>query len=264
MELKKTYREAPGYTPLCGPGESSLRTLEFGILRLSDKERFLFDTGEKETAFIVLEGSCHVSFDDTEWRGVGGRASVFEHHRAACFYMPIRQKLTIEGSGSVRLAVCAAPASERTQPELLRAERVPLKTLGVPPWERETSFLIDGTTNARTLTIGEAYPTPGNWAGFPPHKHDADAMPAECIAEELYFFQFEPRQGFAVQCVYTADGTLDKAYRVQNDELVEFPYGYHTTVAAPGYQSYFLWVMAGTHQGFHRSADPAHAWVEHS
>jgi 5-deoxy-glucuronate isomerase len=43
---------------------------------------------------------------------------------------------------------------------------------------------------------------------------------------------------------------------------VEFPYGYHTTVATPGYQTYFLWLMAGDYQGFNRSADPEHAWIE--
>ena len=73
-------------------------------------------------------------------------------------------------------------------------------------------------------------------------------MPAECIAEEIYYFLFDPRQGFAVQCLYTADGSLDEAYRVKNDELVEFPYGYHTTVSTPGYQTYFLWLMAGDYQ----------------
>ena len=47
-----------------------------------------------------------------------------------------------------------------------------------------------------------------------------------------------------------------------NDELVEFPYGFHTTVYTPGYQTYFLWLMAGDYQGFNRSNDPEHAWVE--
>ena len=59
-----------------------------------------------------------------------------------------------------------------------------------------------------------------------------------------------------------ADGEIDEAYRVKNDELVEFPKGYHTTVATPGYQSYFLWLMAGDYQGFNRSSDPDHEWIE--
>ena len=60
---------------------------------------------------------------------------------------------------------------------------------------------------------------------------------------------------------HTSDGEVDEAYRVKNDELVEFPYGYHTTVSTPGYQTYFLWLMAGDYQGFNRSNDPEHEWV---
>ncbi|MEE1198406.1 MAG: 5-deoxy-glucuronate isomerase [Acutalibacteraceae bacterium] len=48
---------------------------------------------------------------------------------------------------------------------------------------------------------------------------------------------------------------------VKNDELVEFPVGYHTTVSTPGYQTYFLWLMAGDYQGFNRSNDPEHDWI---
>ena len=70
-----------------------------------------------------------------------------------------------------------------------------------------------------------------------------------------------PQQGFAIQSMYTHDRSLDKSYIVRNDDLVEFPYGYHTTVGAPGYNSYFLWVMAGEYQGFYRSNDPEHEWV---
>ena len=95
----------------------------------------------------------------------------------------------------------------------------------------------------------------------PPHKHDVDNMPSEGVLEEIYYFLFDPQQGFGVQCLYTSDGEIDEAYRVKNDELVEFPRGYHTTVGAPGYNTYFLWLMAGKDQGFYRSNDPDHEWV---
>lgn len=262
MNFKKSYQSAKGYTPICKIGECSLKRLEFGIIELDAGEMLTFETKNKETAFIMLEGHCNVSFGDTKWDNVGNRANVFENRRAESFYMPRDFACDITAIDHIKIAVCATPVAEKTDPQLLRADRVPLKLLGEVPFQRETSFLIDGTTNAKVLTIGEGYCTPGNWAGFPPHKHDVDNMPAECIAEEIYYFQFDPKQGFAVQCIYTADGSVDEAYRVKNDELVEFPYGYHTTVSTPGYQTYFLWLMAGDHQGFNRSNDPAHAWVE--
>ena len=73
---------------------------------------------------------------------------------------------------------------------------------------------------------------------------------------------FEPKQGFAVQLFYTADGKVDEAYRMKEDELVELPFGYHSTVTTPGYKTYFLWLMAGDYQGFNRSNDPDHAWIK--
>ena len=262
MNYKKAYIPAKGYTPICKIGECSLKKLEFGIIELDAGEKLDFYTENKETAFIMLEGHCNVSFDTTIWEKVGNRQNVFENRRAESFYMPIEQDLTIEALDHLKIAVCATPLAEKTEPQLLREDHVVLKLLGRVPFERETSFIIDGNSNAKVLTIGESYCTEGNWAGFPPHKHDEDNMPSECIAEEIYYFLFDPKQGFAVQCLYTADGSIDEAYRVKNDELVELPYGYHTTVTTPGYKTYFLWLMAGDHQGFNRSNDPAHDWIK--
>lgn len=261
MNFKKTYVPKKGYTPICEIGKCSLKRLEFGIIDLDAGESVSYDTKEKETAFILLYGHCDVKYEGGEFTNVGNRASVFENRRAESFYMPKGMKLTITAKDRLKIAVCATPVTEKTEPQLLKAERVPMKLLGKPPFERETSFLIDGTTNAKVLTVGESYTTEGNWAGFPPHKHDEDNMPKECIAEEIYYFLFEPEQGFAVQCLYTKDGEIDEAYRVKNDELVEFPRGYHTTVSTPGYKTYFLWLMAGDHQGFNRSNDPDHDWI---
>lgn len=262
MNYKKTYLPQKGYTPMCKIGECSLKRLEFGIIALGAGESLRYSTEDKETAFILLEGHCDVTFGNEKWENVGNRSSVFENKRAESFFMPRDMSLDITARDNLKIAVCATPVAEKGEPQLLRGERVPVKLLGRVPFQRETSFLIDGTTNAKVLTIGEAYPTEGNWAGFPPHKHDEDNMPTECVAEEIYYFLFEPKQGFAVQCLYTGDGEIEEAYRVKNDELVEFPRGFHSTVATPGYKTYFLWLMAGDYQGFNRSNDPEHDWIK--
>ncbi len=262
MSFKKTYKPTNGYTPICKIGECSLKKLEFGIIELEGGQSLDFYTEDKEVAFIMLEGHCDVAFGDTKWENVGNRANVFENRRAECFYMGREQSLTVSALDRIKIAVCGTPVEEKTEPQLLRESHAVLKTLGRVPFERETSFLVDGNSNARVLTIGECYTTEGNWAGFPPHKHDEDNMPTECICEEIYYFLYNPKQGFGVQLLYTADGELDEAYRVQNDELVEFPYGYHSTVSTPGYETYFLWLMAGDYQGFNRSNDPKHDWIK--
>lgn len=70
----------------------------------------------------------------------------------------------------------------------------------------------------------------GKLGRLPAHKHDVDKMPGEGILEELYYFLFQPEQGFAIQELYTKDGEIDVTYTVKQDELVEFPRGvsYHS------------------------------------
>ena len=60
--------------------------------------------------------------------------------------------------------------------------------------------------------------------------------------------------------MYTKDGSIDECYTAKHNDVIEFPRGYHTTVAAPGYNSYFLWMSAGEYQGFYRSYDSEHEW----
>ena len=185
MNFKKSYKSTNGYTKICKIGESTLKKLEFGIIELKAGDSLDFYTEDKETAFIMLEGHCNVSFDTTVWENIGNRNNVFENRKAESFYMPIEQNLTISAIDNIKIAVCATPLNEKTEPQLLREDHVVLKLLGEQPYQRETSFVIDGNSNAKVLTIGEAYCTEGNWAGFPPHKHDVNNMPAECIAEEI-------------------------------------------------------------------------------
>lgn len=261
MNFKKSYVPQNGYTPICKIGECSLKDLEFGIIELTAGQALDFETNDREIAFIVLNGAAFFTANGKDYGKIGARTTVFASPKAEAFYAGRNTKLTITGEFNVKIAVCGTPIDVDTEPQAIHQSDVRVMRLGVKPWERDTSFIIDGTTNAKKLTIGEAYITPGNWAGFPPHKHDVDNMPNEGILEEIYYFLFDPQQGFGIQCLYTADGEIDEAYRVQSDDLVEFPRGYHTTVGAPGYNSYFLWLMAGEHQGFYRSNDPQHQWV---
>ena len=168
MNYKKTYVPAKGYTPICKIGQCSLKKLEFGIIELDAGEKLPFDTEDREAAFIMLEGHCNVSFDGERYENVGNRANVFENRKAESFYMPREQHLEIEAIDHIKIAVCGTPVKEKTAPQVLREDHVVLKLLGRVPFQRETSFIIDGNSNAKVLTIGEAYCTEGNWAGFPP------------------------------------------------------------------------------------------------
>ena len=120
MNYKKTYKPAKGYTKLCVKEECSLNMLEFGMIELGDKEELTFETGENETAFIILSGKADFAFDNIKWEGIGKRRSVFEG-RAETVYVPRRQSVRITCVWNVKIAVCQTEVMEDTQPQLIRA-----------------------------------------------------------------------------------------------------------------------------------------------
>ena len=66
--------------------------------------------------------------------------------------------------------------------------------------------------------------------------------------EEVYFFRIKPSQCFGLQKVYTPPDDkdpFDVVYVVEDGDTVVIPRGDHPVVAAPRYQLYYLWILAG-------------------
>ena len=90
----------------------------------------------------------------------------------------------------------------------------------------------------------------GNWSSYPPHRHDE--------LEEIYYFEVSGG-GFAYQRVY--DG-IDVLQEVRSGDRIDLPCGYHgPSMAPPGYDLYYLNVMAGTVREWNFVDDPDHAWI---
>jgi len=47
--------------------------------------------------------------------------------------------------------------------------------------------------------------------------------------------------------MYTDDLSLREAYILKDGDSIFIPRGYHPVAAAPGFQVYYLWVMAGNY-----------------
>ena len=86
-------------------------------------------------------------------------------------------------------------------------------------------------------------------------------MPEESFLEETYYHRISPPQGFALQRVYTGDGSLDETLVVRDGDTVLVPRGYHTVSAPPGYALYYLNVMAGPVRAWAVANDPDHEWT---
>jgi 5-deoxy-glucuronate isomerase len=212
------------------------------------------DTGGDEHCVVVLSGTVSVG----EFSGLGGRGDPWSGLPDAV-YLPPGTHYLIEGAGEV--AICTAPAREGAAARVLPGADIEVETRGHGPFERTIRPILMADEAADSLLVCEVLTPAGHWSSYPPHKHDRDAMPEESLLEETYYHRIAPAHGFAVQRVYTADGSLDETVTVHDRDVVLVPRGYHTVSAPPGYELYYLNVMAGPTRAWAVVNDPEHDWV---
>ena len=61
--------------------------------------------------------------------------------------------------------------------------------------------------------------------------------------------------------VYTEDRSLDETLAFGDGDVVLVPKGYHVVSAPPGYDLYYLNVMAGPAREWKVKNDPDHEWL---
>jgi 5-deoxy-glucuronate isomerase len=126
------------------------------------------------------------------------------------------------------------------------------------------NFCTPGAFDCDRLIAVEVLTPGGNWSSYPPHKHDED-RPGESVLEEIYYFEISDDRGMAYQRVYgTADRPIDILEEVRTGDTVLIPHGWHgPSMAVPGYDLYYLNVMAGpsAERAWLICDDPAHGWV---
>ena len=216
------------------------------------------DTGGDEHCVVVIAGTCDVRSEHGEWRRLGGRPDPWSGLPDAA-YLPPRTRYVVEGDGEVGL--CWAPAGEGAAARVLPGEEIEPELRGHGSHERTIHPILMGDREADSLLVCEVLTPAGHWSSYPPHKHDRDAMPEESLLEETYYHRVSPARGFALQRVYTADGSLDETLTVRDGDVVLVPRGYHTVSAPPGYDLYYLNVMAGPVRAWAVATDPDHEWT---
>lgn len=261
MNLKKSYVEKYGYERVTTERNSPLAYLELDFLKLADGQSCTVDELGKEFALIVLCGKCEVKGENFVFAEVGKRANPFEGP-AEAVYVGKDTPFTVTGKGGdVKIAVCKAPARNAYPAAYVPVADIKKKDLGKGAFARKAAFNLPETVQANLLYIGEFWVEDGNWASYPPHKHDVENMPTEGFLDEIYYFEFDKPQGFGFQAVYSKEGDINEVYKVKSGDLVEVPKGYHPFTVAPGYKNYCLWIMAGKNRGIFCTSEEEHKWV---
>jgi 5-deoxy-glucuronate isomerase len=239
-----------------GWGYSGLR-----VVRLDAGERWQGRTGPDEVVVLPLSGSCTVEADDQEVR-LTGRPSVFAGP-SDCVYVPRDADLAIASERGGRFALASARAERRLPFRYVAVEEVRVELRGAGAASRQVNnFATPGVLDADRIIACEVLTPSGNWSSYPPHKHDEE-RPGESALEEIYYFEVSDG-GMAYQRVYgTPERPIDVLAEVRTGDVVLVPHGWHgPSMAVPGYDLYYLNVMAGPGaRTWLICDDPAHAWV---
>jgi 5-deoxy-glucuronate isomerase len=250
-----------GTTVTITPESAGWGYVGFEVLAVEAGQVAHRDTGERELCLVVVAGRCHVRSQHGEWRDLGGRPDPFSGPPEAA-YLPPATSVEVEGAGErAEVALCWAPARDGASARVLPSSGVEVEVRGAGPFERHIRPILMADEDADALLVVEVVTPGGHWSSYPPHKHDRDAMPDESFLEETYYHRVVPAHGFGLQRVYTADGDLDETFAVRDRDTVLVPRGYHTVSAPPGYDLYYLNVMAGPKRVWAIANDPDHEWM---
>jgi 5-deoxy-glucuronate isomerase len=254
------------------------------IATLAADESCQVPAGEWEYVVVPLTGSVRVAArlpDGTSRTAeLAGRSSVFAGPTDVA-YAPAGSELVVTAAtGSSRVAVCAAHVVDGGSREFrhLASADVPVELRGAGIASREVrNFGIPGVLDADALIACEVVTPAGNWSSYPPHKHDEERPGVETELEEIYYFETqvegaargatvpEDADPVGYQRVYgTTERPIDVFAEVRTGDVVLVPHGWHgPAMAAPGYDLYYLNVMAGPGptRAWLICDDPRHAWV---
>ena len=249
--------------------DANWTSLNFEARLMSKDEIWNGDTGENEYAIILLSGNYSVTTDKGNWETINGRKNVFAGI-AHTLYLPRHTSFTITAESELLdIAAGWCLASEDFPARFKRPEETAIEIRGGDNATRQINSLVEPGFGCSKIVAVEVYTPSGNWSSFPAHKHDerkldTNGIVLEACLEEFYFYKIDKEQGYAIQQVYTPDGTLNELMQIKTNDIVLVPKGYHPVVAAHGYNCYYLNFLAGSDQSLANTPDPDHEWIFNS
>ncbi len=236
------------------------------IVELAPQEHVDLVTGDAEMLVVPLAGSCDVTCEEETFH-VAGRETVFDGP-TDFVYLPRDASATVTSVVGGRFALPSARCERRLTARYAPSADVPVELRGAGQSSRQVNNLCTADSyEAVNILVCEVLTPGGNWSSYPPHKHD-EARDDESVLEEIYYYEVAPGPagpGMAYQRVYGHEGAeIDVLAEVRTGDVVVIPHGWHgPSMAVPGYDLYYLNVMAGpdTERVWKIRDDPAHGWI---
>jgi 5-deoxy-glucuronate isomerase len=242
------------------PASAGWTYVGFEVLRLEPGVVAKRDTREREVCIVVVSGTVTVNSEHGEYNALGGRPDPWSGPPDAA-YLPPGTPFALASPDEAEVALCWGPApGGGARARVLPGDEIEVETRGYGSQERTIHPILMADREANSLLVCEVLTPGGNWSSYPPHKHDRDEPPDETFLEETYYHRVTPSQGFGLQRVYSEDRSLDETLSFGDRDCVLVPRGYHTVSAPPGYDLYYLNVMAGPKRQWAVVNDPDHEW----
>jgi len=249
------------------PESAGWRYSSLKIISLDPAGTHAFETGTDEVIVLPLSGSVTVQVAQTDWK-LDGRASVFDG-ATDLVYVGTGQRVTLRSERGGRFALCGARVHGSMPLRYVAASEVSIELRGAGQSSRQVrNFGTPDALPAGKIIACEVITPAGNWSSYPAHKHD-EASETESVLEEIYYFEIaggpKGEPGFGFMRTSSSPGhDIDLLEEVHDRDAVLVPYGWHgPCVAAPGFDMYYLNVMAGPNpeRAWRISDHPDQAWV---
>ncbi|WP_342359013.1 5-deoxy-glucuronate isomerase [Terrarubrum flagellatum] len=258
--VKPSAPDAQGRIHAITPESAGWSYVGFAVHLMKPRQTLSFSAGESELCFVLVAGVAKMSVDGKDFGQLGQRMSPFDGPPWA-LYAPKGSNIVIEATSDVELAVCSSPGGGDFKPRVIAPTPEAQLTRGTGTNTRYPYNILPEDEPAHSLLVVEVITPGGNWSSYPPHKHDRDAWPDETYLEETYYHRLNRPRGFALQRIYTDDGSIDETLAASDRDVVLAPKGYHPVGAPHGYDLYYLNVMAGPKRAWKFHVHPDFRWI---
>lgn len=252
--------EGPGTRVSVTPDSAGWKYLSFAVESLPTGDSYNDQRDGLETAIVPLSGSGTVRVGDHVWEL--SRTSVFEQMPHVA-YIPPGLPIEVTSTADFEFAIGSAPAEGMYPARLFAPDEMKSEVRGGGASHRQVNHVLAMPLPAERLILYEVYVPRGTWSGWAPHRHDGvDGAP---YLEETYFFRLDPADGFAMHRNWAPEADFDEMILLHDSDVALVPKGFHSSVACPSSNMFFLNYLAGELVGDERITPPcfheAYTWI---
>lgn len=206
--------------------------IRFSITIIAENEFRDFNTGEYETAILLIDGKGELKYQDET---TILQRSTWINENPCVIHLPKDDTVHIKAERQCRLAIVQTKNPDSFPGRVYVPADIDVEQRGKDQLDdtcyRLVRLAFDHTIapSEAKLVLGEVLNFPGKWSSYPPHHHRQS---------EIYYYEFSPAAGYG-------HGELgEKVYKLKHQDLLMITDSLdHSQVAAPGYYLYYIWAI---------------------